>query len=120
MGWDGVGGTHQRPAVDLDEHGTGIRVVGASLADAAGPGAPEGAQGRGAQLRAQQLLHGAGGGMGDGRHGDTGDLGPRRQRARTRARRCRGSCPWWRRRSVRPKGSQRPGVRPPGLPLAGG
>lgn len=60
MGW--VRGTHQRPVADLDKHGAGICVVGAPLADAAGPGAPEGAQGRGTQLGAQQLLHGGGGG----------------------------------------------------------
>lgn len=56
----GLRGAHLRPVVDLDEHGARVRVVGAPLADAAAAGAPEGPQGRGAQLGAQQLLHGWG------------------------------------------------------------
>lgn len=91
--WGGLGrggGTHQRPAVDLDKHGACVGVVGAPLADAAGARAPKGAQGRGAQLGPQQRLHGGGrGGMGDRGRGDPGpqDSGPR-----TRARCCRGRC----------------------------
>lgn len=74
--WGGLGrggGTHQRPAVDLDKHGACVGVVGAPLADAAGARAPKGAQGRGAQLGPQQRLHGGGrGGMGDRGRGDPG------------------------------------------------
>lgn len=71
---------HLRPAVDLDEHGARVRVVGAPLANEAGARAPEGAQGRGAQLGAQQLLHRGGG------RGDTGDTGTKGRETRGRGR----------------------------------
>lgn len=66
-GW-GVG-EYLRPAVDLDKHPASVRVVGAPLADAAWPGAPEGPQSHCAQLGAQELFHPkAEGGEGDRAH----------------------------------------------------
>ena len=100
MGW--VRGTHQSPVVNLDKHGAGICVVGAPLADAADPGAPEGAQGRGAQLGAQQLLHRGGGQNGAGDRAESGpELKLTADAAEAAVRRGGGS------RSARPTGSQR-------------
>lgn len=79
---------HLRPVVDLDKHRPRVCVIGAPLADVAPTWAREGTQGRGAQLGAQQLLHG-GRGRTELRDG-TGETGEREEGPRDGA-----DCPAW-------------------------